>query len=330
MIESSSPKMKATRDLADQLKRFRGIWTGFQGARVLLTANNLGIFEHLTKPTTSEHLSETLSLDKRATGILLDALAGLGVVKKVGLMYVNERPARLFLLKDSPYYQGDILRHADTMWHNWSELDSVVKTGLPVKKKRDWDAFIRGMHNLSVLRAEKVIGSLNLRGIKTAIDIGGGPGTYSIELAKRGIEVTLFDFDETLKIAEEIIQSNGITKGITYKAGDIINDALEGTYDLILISQLFHAYSGDDNKGILKKAVNAISPQGMIVIQEFFIEPNMMRPLESALFSVNMLVNTTGGRCYTPKEMKQWLLEAGLKKVRITRPVDTVVIIARR
>jgi len=68
----------------------------------------------------------------------------------------------------------------------------------------------------------------------------------------------------------------------------------------------------------------------MIVIQEFFIEGNMMRPLESALFSVNMLVNTNGGRCYTPKEMRQWLLEAGLRKITVSRPVDTVVIIARR
>ncbi len=33
-----------------ELKRLMDIWRGFQGARVLLTANNLGLFEHLSLP----------------------------------------------------------------------------------------------------------------------------------------------------------------------------------------------------------------------------------------------------------------------------------------
>lgn len=317
-------------DFADQLDSFRQVWTGFQGTRVLLTANNLGIFEHLTKAVSAERLAEANSLDRRAVKVLLDALTGLGILKKTRQGYVNGEIARLFLLKESPYYQGDILRHADTLWHNWSDLDAVIKTGEPARNKKNWDAFIRGMHNLSVLKADKVIGSLNLKGLKTAIDIGGGPGTYSIELAKRGLAVTLFDFADTLKIAQEIAASSGVNEGIAYMEGDITTDNLKGKYDLIFISQLFHAYSEAENQAILKKAVKALSPKGMVVIQEFFIDDSMTSPAESALFSINMLVNTNGGRCYTPKEMRQWLIRVGLKKVSIKRPVETVVITAMR
>lgn len=45
-----------------------------------------------------------------------------------------------------------------------------------------------------------------------------------------------------------------------------------------------------------------------------------------ALFSVNMLVNTAGGRCYPPGEIKNWLSRAGLKELEEKLLDDTVLI----
>lgn len=47
------------------------------------------------------------------------------------------------------------------------------------------------MHNLALLRVKKVIGNINLEGVRRALDLGGGPGTYSMAFARKGIEVTL-------------------------------------------------------------------------------------------------------------------------------------------
>lgn len=77
-----------------------------------------------------------------------------------------------------------------------------MRVGRPARNRQNWDAFIGGMHNISVIKAKKVLEALPLKSIKTALDIGGGPGTYSIELAKKGIEVTPFDFADTLEIEE--------------------------------------------------------------------------------------------------------------------------------
>jgi hypothetical protein len=47
---------------------------------------------------------------------------------------------------------------------------------------------------------------------------------------------------------------------------------------------------------------------------EFPIETNLASPTLSALFSVNMLINTSGGRCYAAQEMIQWLTKSGFRK----------------
>jgi hypothetical protein len=77
---------------------------------------------------------------------------------------------------------------------------------------------------------------------------------------------------------------------------------------------------------LLKKARNAMNPKGKIAIHEFFLEKNKAFPPAGALFSVNMLVNTSSGRCYPPHEMKAWLIHTGFGGIRTKVLNDTVVL----
>lgn len=94
------------------------------------------------------------------------------------------------------------------------------------------------MHNLALLRARKVIGIVGLKGVRTALDLGGGPGTYSIELVKKGVHVTLFDRPETIEIAKRIIKSKikNQNSKISFFGGDFLIDEIGKGYDLIFIS----------------------------------------------------------------------------------------------
>jgi 2-polyprenyl-3-methyl-5-hydroxy-6-metoxy-1,4-benzoquinol methylase len=309
----------------EQVKKLREIWGGFRSSRVLITANNYGVFDLLTKPQSAEVISQKLNIDLRATEILLDALTALGLLKKSGYEYKNSSVSSRFLVKGSPYYQGDIVRHSDTLWKNWSGLDEVIKTGKPSRKASHQEAFVLGMHNLASLKVEDVMKVIGLKGVKTALDIGGGPGTYSVEMAKRGVKVTLFDYPETLEIAKKIIEE-GKVKGINFIGGDFTFDDIGKGYDLIFISQIVHSYSEKSNLQILRKCRKALNKGGRIAIQEFYLSDKRTHPLQSALFSVNMLVNTQAGRCYSPKEIKRWLLEAGLKNIKEKLMDDTVLV----
>jgi 2-polyprenyl-3-methyl-5-hydroxy-6-metoxy-1,4-benzoquinol methylase len=309
----------------EQIKGLRDTWSGFRSARVLITANNYGVFDLLTKPQSARAISKKLKTDLRATQILLDALTGLGLLKKSAEEYRNTPISKRFLTKGKPYYQGDIIRHADYLWKNWSALDEVIKTGIPSQRARDYEVFILGMHNLASIKVKAVVKTVGLKGVKTALDLGGGPGTYSIEMAKRGVQVTLFDFPEAIEIAKRIIEKERV-KGVNFIKGDFCTDDIGKGYDLILVSQILHAYSADDNLLILKNCAKALNRYGRIVVQEFPISEDRTHPLQGALFSVNMLVNTQSGRCYSPKEIKGWLSKSGLKNIHETSMDDTVLI----
>jgi 2-polyprenyl-3-methyl-5-hydroxy-6-metoxy-1,4-benzoquinol methylase len=316
--------------LMNQMKDFMRLSGGFRASRVILTANNYAIFEYLKTPLTANELSMKIKTDARATEILLDAVTALGLLKKTGVLYKNASPANKFLLKGSPWYQGDMLRHSDALWKSWSGLDEVVKTGLPYRAGgRDHESFIRAMHNNAVFRAKNVLNAIELTGVRKALDLGGGPGTYSMELARHGILVTLFDLPDTIDIAKQIVKASRI-KGIEFIAGDYHSDDIGNGYDLALISQILHSLSKDDNLSLLEKSRDALNPKGRIAIHEFFLDKNRAFPIPGALFSVNMLVNTAAGRSYTMHEMKTWLTKTGFKGIKTKVLGDTVVLTARK
>lgn len=312
--------------ILEEVKEIRKIWGGFRAARALLTANNFGVFDHLTKPRTAKEISKRIDTDMRATEILLDALTGIGLLNKKRGRYSNSSPTSKFLVRGTPYYQGDILRHADILWKNWSGLDEVLKTGNPFHKAHNHEAFILGMHNIASLKVKDVVDMIGLKNVRTALDLGGGPGTYSIEMTKRGVKVTLFDRPETVEIAKKVIEKEGVKNTIDLSSGDFNHDEIGKGYDLIFASQVLHSNSGKDNLSLLKKCRKALNKGGRIVVQEFYISEDRTSPAPSALFSINMLVNTSGGRCYSPREIKGWLLKAGMKDIKEKTIDDSVLI----
>jgi SAM-dependent methyltransferase len=312
--------------LIAELQVFGRLWGGFRASRVVLTANNYRVFDHLNAPKTAVRIAGIIKTDPRATEILLDAVTSVGLLKKTGGKYRNTEMARKFLVKDSPLYQGDMLRHADHLWKSWSGLDEVVKTGKPNRSgSRDYDSFIRAMHNNAVFRAKAVIDSINLKGVTRALDLGGGPGTYSMELARRRISVTHFDLLEPVKIAKSLVAGQKL-KNIYFVPGDFHTDDIGFGYDLVFISQILHSLSIIESINLIRKAKDALTPKGTIAIHEFLLEEDRAHPAPGALFSVNMLVNTPEGRSYTVEEMKGWLTKTGFKGIKSKVLGETVVL----
>ncbi len=317
-------------DIREKAAELGRIWRAFWTARPLITANNLEIFEHLKTPKTARQAASRIKADERATAILLDAVAALGMLSKKGDRYVNSKTAETFLVRSSPHYQGDIIRHADNLWKSWSLLDEVVRTGKPApRQKIDLEPFIMGMHNLAMLKAGPALEAAGLKGVKSALDLGGGPGTYTIEMKKRGVaEVTLFDRPDALKIARKNLKKHGVT-GVKFLPGDFLLDGIGQGYDFALLSNILHSNSPDGCIALLKKVRASLNKKGRAVIHEFYLEESKAAPLSSALFSVNMLVGTPGGRCYTFSEYRSFLRQAGFGNVRKAVLGDTIIVEGR-
>jgi len=310
-------------------KEIKKLWSGFKSARVLMTANNLRVFDHLKKSQTADAVARAIIADRRATELLLDALVSMGLVKKQSGKYKNTPLSSHCLVKDSPEYQGDIIKHADTLWQNWSALDEVMVTGRPAGRAFDYHSFIMGMHNIASLKVKEVARAMKLKRVRKALDLGCGPGTYALEMARAGVSVTTFDRPEAIKIAKKIASKQKV-KGIRFVEGDFQTDPIGVGYDLILVSQIMHAYSEEANLALLAKLRLALNPGGRLLIQEFYINGERTFPQWSALFAINMLVNTEGGRCYSPDEISEWLTETGYGKIIKKQLTDTVLIEATK
>jgi ubiquinone/menaquinone biosynthesis C-methylase UbiE len=275
-------------------------------------------------------LSRTLPADVRATELLLNSLVAISLLKKKKGVYQNAAAASRYLVSGKPEYQGDIIRHYSTLWDNWSELDTVMRTGKPCRRAHDHEAFILGMHNLALLKVAKVLAALDLRGVTKVLDLVGGPGTYAMVLAQIGIQVTIMDFPDTLKIARKLILRSGLSNRVRFLPGDFTRDDMGKGYDLIFISQIFHAYDDAACIAMLRKSHEALDPGGKVVVQEFLLDETRTAPPWSALFAINMLVNTPGGRTYTPREVIGWIKKAGFREAKRTLLDETVLIAATK
>ena len=98
--------------------------------------------------------------------------------------------------------------------------------------------------------------------------------------------------------------------------GDYLKDKFGYDFDLILVSAVIHINSPEENRGLIKKCAESLTPGGQLVILDHIMNDDRTMPAVGAVFALNMLVGTEKGDTYTEQEIKSWMHEAGLKYIR--------------
>lgn len=310
------PEAAATYEDIDELVQ------GFRQAQVVLTASRFGLFDLLEpSPRSSSELASELQADPRGVRILCDALAALGVVRKSDQGYENSTAARRFLRSGGPESRLASLRHAALLYERWGKLYDSVRDGESVSDDAvdsrligDKDAFAHAMADIGRAGARQTVDKLDLTGVKRVLDIGGGPGIYALEFARRApqLQVTLLDDEETLKVAQSNLRDADSASRIELRSGDAFQDELGADYDLIFLSNFIHIYSESDNRRLMERCAGALAPGGRIVIKDFILDSDRTSPEGAALFAVNMLVSTDQGDCYSAAQIEEWMRAVNL------------------
>jgi ubiquinone/menaquinone biosynthesis C-methylase UbiE/DNA-binding transcriptional ArsR family regulator len=297
---------------------------GYQRSMALFAALRLDVFSALKGgPANARRLGRRLSADPRNLSILLNALVAAGLVTKAGENYRNAPVAQEFL-SDGPRSKRSILLHHLNCWGEWTELEKKIRGGKkgPRSQPDFQENFIRGMEDNARERAAHVAGRIPLSAGERVLDLGGGPGTYAVEWARRypDAEITVFDTPETLAVTRKILREKGASRLVRLLEGDFQKDPIGGCYDFVWISHILHAYSEKECILLLKKARRALAPGGRVAVQEFLLEESKTAPPGPAFFSVHMLAVTEGGRAYTAGEISSLLTSAGFRKPKAERP----------
>ncbi|MCF8335898.1 MAG: methyltransferase domain-containing protein [Bacteroidales bacterium] len=302
----------------------REIVRGFQKSRILLTAFELDIFTFIgEKSFTSETISKELELNKNATERLLNALVSLNILQKDNEYYSNTEDSLRFLSKDGPDYMAGLM-HSSHLWHTWSHLTEVVKTGDVAQPENinergeEWlEAFIHAMHDRGKKQAPSQISGIDLENVESVLDVGGGSGIFCMEFLNRkpGLKTAVFDLPKVVPISKKIVEEEGYTDRIEHYTGDFTVDELPKGFDLVFLSAIIHSNSYEMNEGLVKKCYNALNTGGKIVIQDWIMNDAKTEPLQGAIFSINMLVGVEGGDCYSENEVSTWMKNAGFTDI---------------
>jgi SAM-dependent methyltransferase len=305
----------------DELRVLAG---GFQPAQLLLTALDLGVFDLLAGgPKDEEEIARVLGLDPRATEIAANALVAFGLLHHGPEGYANDEPSARFLVRGSPDYRGEILRHLHASWEDWAELGQTWRTGKPALRRKTHQLpsspeglrnFILGMENMTRDLAPLLAERLSLGGCRRALDLGGGPGNYSLAFTRRwpGLRVVHFDLPPTSAIAREFLAGQEGADRISFMEGDFLVAPLGEGYDFVWVSQVVHMFGDADVRRLLHRVADALAPGGRVGVHDHFLEPSKTAPRAAALFGVHMLVATQAGRTYALEEAQRWMQEAGL------------------
>jgi hypothetical protein len=296
----------------------------FQKSRILLSSFELDIFTHIDEyGTTYNQIADTLNLDEHACERLLNALVSLGFLTKEDQLYYNTVDSFTFLSKKSSDYLGGLM-HTNHLWNTWSNLTQVVKTGKSAnpseinERGEEWlFPFINAMHDRAKKQAPRQLADIDLSGIKSILDIGGGSGAFSMEFVSKNpeIEATVFDLPNVVPITKKFLVKEGFSDKIKTYSGDYTIDVLPQGFDLVFLSAIIHSNSMEINQDLIKKCFAALNKNGKIVIQDWIMNNDRTQPAGGAIFAINMLVGTEAGDCFTEKEVTQMLIAAGFKNI---------------
>ena len=102
----------------------------------------------------------------------------------------------------------------------------------------------------------------------SVLDIGGGPGRYSIHLASRGCGVTLFDLSpENVKFASARAgEQNLAIKAIAGDAREVDTMVNEKFDHVLLMGPMYHLLEESQRIKAINAALNVLKPGGMIYI----------------------------------------------------------------
>jgi SAM-dependent methyltransferase len=314
-------------------------------ARAIIEANNLGVFEALKgnrEGLSSEELAQHVAISSEGAAILLNALEKTGYLRSRKGRYKNGPWVNRWIT-DPQSGISNFLRLQTHTWMRLSDLEVPLRTGRPVKDFHDDEVtlhserqaiYTNGMREIAHHFISEFVKRVKLpKGAKRLLDIGGAHGDYSRALVRKfpHIKATVFDLPGPISSAQQILKEEGNPEQIELKAGDIFRDDLGTCWDVVLFANIIHLFNLKQNQRLLKRIYDMLNPGGVLLVMDQFHGMGRLHDRIASLISLNFF--TAGGKVYHCEEIKDLIMTAGFRKIKI-KPflfnVPTAVFEARK
>ncbi len=298
--------------------------SAFYGSSILFTTLELDLFTTIQQaptPTVSV-LAKTLHCDERGLRLLLDGAVAIGLLTKTNDVYALTPATAMTLVKGAPHDLTRAIAYNRDVYAAWGRLTTFTQTGKPVESPalhlgddvERTRRFAYSMHGRALGIGTAVVPQLGLPQGARILDLAGGPGTYALLMAQSDPTVTCdtYDLPAISAVAKEI--TTPCADRIHCHAGNYHTDTWEAnTYDVVTLFGCLHQESPDMICDILRRAKEALKPDGTIYVLDMMTGADHTTPPFSALFAVNMALTTENGWVFSDSELKAWMEGVGFK-----------------
>jgi predicted O-methyltransferase YrrM len=301
----------------------------YRSSMVLFAASELNVFTTLgSGPRTAKDVADAAGGHLEPVRLLLNGCVDAGLLVREGDRYRNTPVADAFLVQGRPAYIGHGLKYAEDLYPIWGRLAELTRTNAPVMEPESLlggdlektRAFVLAMHERARGIGAVLPHGVDLAGRTKLLDVGGGPGTYSISLVRHtpGLHSTVLDLPGVLAIAREIIADNGCADRITMIPGNYLTTPFGHGYDVVLLSGMMHRETPDNCRLLLQKAFAALDAGGLVIVSDvFFDDDERTTPPFATHFALSMMLTAEHGTTHAKTGMAAWMSEAGFGGVEI-------------
>ena len=319
--------------------------TGSWKSRTLVAAIELDVFSDIANgKRTAKEIADAAGASTRGMAYLLDALTGIGYLRKTGSRYSLRPAPAAFLVPGKKAYVGAMAHALSLNWDAWKNLPEAVKSGRPAetidvakKGKEFFPKLVASLFPGNFAASSAAVSRLPQKErskIHKILDVAAGSGAWSLAFAQAipQARVTTVDFPEVTPITREFAEKLGVATRYEYLEGDLRQvDFGRDVYDLVILGHIVHSEGEKHGKELLRKSYAALRPGGKLLIAEFVPNDARTGPAMPLLFGLNMLLQTEAGNVFTLREYRTWLKATGFRKVAtISAPPPSTLILAAK
>ena len=258
----------------------------FQVCRVLRDLGVLRALDGHPDGRTTAELGAATGVSRYGLQVLLESGMSADVVRLDGDRWRLTRTGWFLLEDEMTRANMDFVHHVNyqALFH----LDTSIAEGRPAGLSAfgDWpviypglaslpprvrEAWFRFDHHYSDGALGQARREVLARAPRRFLEVGGNTANFSIALAQAAAdtEITLLDLPEQVALAERRIAAEGLDGRITTLAADMLDgQPIPGEYDLVWMSQFLDCFTPGDTVHVLRKARDALAPEGSILIME--------------------------------------------------------------
>ena len=251
------------------------------------------------------------------------ALASGFLSEKSG-RFENTPVAAMFLVSRSPAFMGNVIRYSDQLYATWGSLEDALRSGKPALPAQTYlgddpartRGFVQAMHERALGIARALVPILDLTGRRTMLDVGGGPGTYSVLLTERfpGLRAEVIELPGVAAVARELVAAAGASERVVLRDGDYHSADFGSGKDVVLMSGMFHRETEQACRGLIERAAACLNPGGLLVVSDVFTDQGGCQPTFAAMFGLNMMLTAPDGGVHADADVMRWMADIGFAR----------------